>query len=160
MLSEKFKNRNIILASGSPRRQQFLRDLDLEFVIRLKELEEKYPPDLKKAEITDFLAKLKAEPFIKELENSDLLITADTIVWLDDKAIGKPKNSSQANKMLLKLSGRTHRVISSICITTSSKQSVVNDTTLVSFKDLSQDEINYYINKYKPFDKAGSYGIQ
>jgi nucleoside triphosphate pyrophosphatase len=160
MLSQKFKNRNIILASGSPRRQQFLKDLDLEFTIRLKELEEKYPPDLKETEITDFLAKLKAEPFINDLKNKDLLITADTIVWLDDNAIGKPKSALEAFEMLLKLSGRTHEVISSICITTKSKQSVVNDTTLVTFKDLSHDEINYYIHRYKPFDKAGSYGIQ
>ncbi len=160
MLSEKFAKRNIILASGSPRRQQFLKDLDLEFTIRLKEIEERYPPDLKEAEITDFLAKLKAKPFIKDLKQSDILITADTIVWLNNKAIGKPKNANSAVEMLLKLSGRTHRVISSICITTNSKQIVINDTTLVTFKDLSRYEISYYIDKYKPFDKAGSYGIQ
>jgi nucleoside triphosphate pyrophosphatase len=160
MLSQKFKDRNIILASGSPRRQQFLKDLDLEFTIRLKELEEKYPPDLKETEITDFLAKLKAEPFINDLKNKDLLITADTIVWLDDNAIEKPKNKHEAFEMLLKLSGRTHKVISSICITTISKQSIINDSTLVTFKDLCHDEINYYIHNYKPFDKAGSYGIQ
>jgi len=160
MLWNKLKNKNIILASGSPRRQQFLKDLNLEFTIRLKEIEEIYPTHLKEAEITIFLAKLKANSIKDELTKDDILITADTIVWLDNKAIEKPKNRELAYEMLLKLSGRTHLVISSVCLTSIDKQSVVSDTTLVTFKDLSKDEINYYIDNYKPYDKAGGYGIQ
>ncbi len=160
MLSEKLKNKNIILASGSPRRQKFLKDLDLDFSIRLKEIEENYSLKLKEGEITEFLAKLKAEPFTNVLEPDDILITADTIVWLDNKAIGKPKDREHAQKMLFSLSGRTHKVISSICLTSIDKQIVTTDTTLVKFKDLSADEINYYLDKYQPYDKAGSYGIQ
>lgn len=160
MLWNKLKDKNIILASGSPRRQQFLKDLNLEFTIRLKEVEEIYPAHLNESEITVFLAKLKADSIKDELKSEDILISADTIVWLDNKAIEKPDNREMAYEMLLKLSGRTHLVISSICITTLNKQSIVSDTTLVTFKELSQDEINYYIDNYKPYDKAGGYGIQ
>jgi len=160
MLSEKLKNKHIILASGSPRRQHFFNELGLEFEIRIKEVDEIYPSYLAEVEITDFLAKLKARPFQNELKSNDLLVTADTIVWLDNKAIGKPKNKEDAKAMLSNLSGKTHKVISSVCITTKSKQTLINDTTLVKFKILSISEIEHYIENYKPFDKAGSYGIQ
>ena len=160
MLSEKLKNKHIILASGSPRRQHFFNELGLEFEIRIKEIDEIYPSHLAEVEITDFLAKLKADPFQNELRSNDLLVTADTIVWLDNKAIGKPKNKEEAKSILLSLSGKTHKVISSVCISTKSKQTLINDTTLVKFKILSKSEIEYYIENYKPFDKAGSYGIQ
>jgi len=160
MILDKLKNKNLILASGSPRRQQFLKDLGLEFSIQLKEVEEIYPSDLKGSEITDFLAKLKAEPFIDELKSNDILITSDTIVWLDQKAIGKPKNREQAKEMLFLLSGKTHEVISSICLSSKNKQKIFSDITQVKFKELSTEEIDYYIDNYKPFDKAGSYGIQ
>ncbi len=160
MLSEKLKNKHIILASGSPRRQHFFNELGLEFEIRIKEVDEIYPSHLTEVEITDFLAKLKAHPFQNELKSNDLLVTADTIVWLDNKAIGKPKNKEEAKAILLNLSGKTHKVISSVCITTKSKQTLINDTTLVKFKILNKNEIEYYIENYKPFDKAGSYGIQ
>lgn len=160
MLSEKLKDKKIILGSGSPRRKFFLEELGLEFEIRLKEVEENYPDTLVGAEITDFLSKLKAAPFLQELEDNEILITADTIVWLDNKAIGKPKNSIDAKEMLSKLSGNVHEVISTIAVTTNRKTTLVNETTKVKFKMLTNDEINYYINKFKPFDKAGSYGIQ
>ena len=160
MLSEKLKNKHIILASGSPRRQHFFNELGLDFEIRIKEVDEIYPSYLAEVEITDFLAKLKARPFQNELKSNDLLVTADTIVWLDNKAIGKPKNKEEAKAILLNLSGKTHKVISSVCITTKSKQTLINDTTLVKFKILNKNEIEYYIENYKPFDKAGSYGIQ
>jgi septum formation protein len=160
MLSEKLKNKHLILASGSPRRQHFLKELDLDFEIRLKEIEEKYPNHLKKEEITVFLSKLKASPFKDELKENDILITADTIVWLNNKAIGKPKGHSDAVQMLEKLSGNTHEVISSVCLSSPAKQIIFNDVTEVTFKELSKEEILFYINKYKPFDKAGSYGIQ
>ncbi|MCF6222391.1 MAG: Maf-like protein [Flavobacteriaceae bacterium] len=160
MLSQQLKNRNIILASGSPRRQYFLEELGIVFEIRLNKVYEVYPKHLVGSEITDYLAKLKAAPFKKELQKEDILITSDTIVWLENKAIGKPKTHDEAKKMLGKLSGKTHKVISSICLTTTEKQTTFNDTTLVKFKVLKEAEIEYYINKYKPFDKAGGYGIQ
>ena len=160
MLAEKLKNKHIILASGSPRRQHFLKELGLEFEIRLKEIEEIYPSHLKRSEITDFLAVLKAKPFLKQLTKNDLLITSDTIVWLDEKALGKPKDMEEARIMLANLSGKTHEVISSVCITTSDRQITINDSTLVKMKKLSTQEIDFYIKNFNPLDKAGSYGIQ
>lgn len=160
MLVEKLKHKNLILASGSPRRQKFLRDLGLEFEIRLKEVDEKYPSYLKEFEITDYLSKLKAAPFLTELKDDDILITADTIVWFKGEAIGKPTNIQGALKMLNILSDNTHEVISSFCISTKSKQIVVHDSTKVHFTKLNSDEIGYYVNNFKPLDKAGSYGIQ
>jgi septum formation protein len=160
MLRDKLKNKQIILGSASPRRKFFLEELGLDFEIRLKEVEENFPETLVGSEITDYLATLKSKPFLKELKDNDLLITADTIVWLDNRAIGKPKNSSDAKMMLSKLSGNQHKVISTIAITTTKKTYLINDTTSVTFKPLSNAEINYYIEHFKPFDKAGSYGIQ
>jgi len=159
MLREKLKEYNIILASKSPRRQQFFKDLDIDFTIQLKEVEEIYPPELKGIEITDFLADLKSKVFT-DLSEKDLLITSDTIVWLDDVALGKPKDAEDAFNMLRSLSGRKHKVITSISIKSKSFQKIINDVTTVSFKELSDEEINYYIKNYKPFDKAGAYGIQ
>ena len=159
MLREKLKEYNVILASKSPRRQQFFKDLDIDFTIQLKEVEEIYPPELKRIEITDFLADLKSQAF-KDLSEKDLLITSDTIVWLDQVALGKPKDAEDAFNMLRSLSGKKHEVITSISIKSKSFQKIINDVTTVSFKELSDDEINYYIKNYKPFDKAGAYGIQ
>lgn len=160
MLNEKFKNHKIILASGSPRRQQFLKELDIDFEIRLKEIEEIYPNHLQAEEITDFLSKLKASAFENDLQDNEVLITSDTIVWLENKALGKPIDSSHAVKMLTEMSGKTHKVITSVCIKTTQKELVFHDETLVTFAKLTLKEIEYYLNNYKPFDKAGSYGIQ
>lgn len=160
MLNEKFKNHKIILASGSPRRQQFLKELELDFEIRLKEIEEIYPDHLKAEEITNFLAKLKASAFENELQDNEVLITSDTIVWLDNKALGKPIDASHAVRMLTAMSGKTHKVITSVCIKSTKKEVVFHDETLVTFTDLSLEEIEFYLKNYKPFDKAGSYGIQ
>ena len=160
MLNEKFKNHKIILASGSPRRQQFLKELEIDFEIKLKEIEEIYPDHLKAEEITNFLAKLKASAFENELQDNEVLITSDTIVWLDNKALGKPIDASHAVKMLTEMSGKTHKVITSVCIKSTKKEVVFYDETLVTFTDLSLDEIEFYLKNYKPFDKAGSYGIQ
>jgi septum formation protein len=159
MLREKLKKYNVILASKSPRRQQFFKDLDIDFTIQLKEVEEIYPPELKGIEITDFLADLKSQAFTN-LSEKDLLITSDTIVWLDENALGKPKNAEDAFKMLRSLSGKKHKVITSISIKRKNYQKIINDITTVTFKELSDSEINYYITNYKPFDKAGAYGIQ
>ena len=159
MLREKLKKYNVILASKSPRRQQFFKDLDIDFTVQLKEVDEIYPKELIGFEITDFLADLKSKSFT-DLNENELLITSDTIVWLDNKAFGKPKNETEAYIMLQELSGKKHEVITSISIKNKNFQKIINDTTLVYFKELSNDEINYYIKNYQPYDKAGAYGIQ
>ena len=160
MLNEKFNKHRIILASGSPRRQQFLKELDVDFEIQLKDIEEIYPEHLQAEEITNFLAKLKASAFALDLDDNDILITSDTIVWLNNKALGKPKDYDDAFEMLTEMSGTTHKVITSVCLKTIDKEVVFYEETLVTFTALSSDEIKYYLNNYKPFDKAGSYGIQ
>lgn len=160
MLREKFKNKTIILASGSPRRQQFLRDLDLDFEIRLKDIDEVYPDHLKAEEITNYLAELKANAFQDELKNDDILITSDTLVWLNEKALGKPSDAKDAFEMIKELSGKAHDVITSVCIKTKFTSKTFYEKTSVKFKILTDSEIKYYIDLYKPFDKAGSYGIQ
>lgn len=151
---------HIILASGSPRRQQFFKDLDLKFEIRLKPVVEEFPEHLNHLEISDYLAQLKAIPFKSDLKENDILITSDTIVWHNNKALGKPKNASEAFEMLKSMSNLTHEVITSVCFTTSTNQITVNSITKVTFKSLTDEEIYYYINTCKPFDKAGAYGIQ
>lgn len=160
MLNDRLKNFNIILASASPRRHAFLKAMNLDFEIQLKPVEEIYPEYLKSHEITDYLAKLKAEPFIENLQSNDILITSDTIVWHNKKAIGKPKDEDDAFNMIKSLSNSTHEVVTSICFTQISKQSIVNTITKVTFKALSDEEIWYYVKNYKPLDKAGAYGIQ
>lgn len=160
MIQDKLKNYNLILASGSPRRQQFFRDLGLVFEIRLKPVDEIYPDRLTHFEISDYLAQLKSLPFKEELKDKDILVTSDTIVWHNNEALGKPRNHEDAFNMLSAMSNATHEVITSICFTTKSSQKTVNAVTKVTFKALSEEEINYYINNFKPFDKAGAYGIQ
>lgn len=160
MLNTLLQHKNIILASGSPRRQQFFKEMDLTFTIRLKEVEEIYPNHLKAAEITNFLAELKANAFENELKENDILITSDTIVWLDEKALGKPKDYDDAFKMLQALANQTHEVITSVCMKTLGKTETFHCVTKVTFGRLSEEHIRYYLDRYKPFDKAGSYGIQ
>ncbi|MHC0441926.1 Maf-like protein [Flavobacterium sp. 3-210] len=160
MLKEKLKKYTLILASGSPRRQQFFKDLDLDFEIRLKDIEEIYPPELEAAEITDYLAALKASAFDGELKENEILITSDTIVWHQNKALGKPKNAEEAFEMIKSMSNATHEVFTSVCFRTENTSTVINDVTKVTFNDLSDEAILYYIENYKPYDKAGAYGIQ
>ncbi|HEX9151969.1 MAG TPA: Maf-like protein [Flavobacterium sp.] len=160
MLRNKLKKYKLILASGSPRRQQFFKDLDLDFEIRLKEIEEIYPQELKAAAITDYLAELKANAFEGELQPNDILITSDTIVWHNDKALGKPKDQQDAFDILKSLSNTTHDVITSVCFKTASATTVLNELTKVTFNELSDEAILYYLENYKPYDKAGAYGIQ
>ena len=160
MLKEKLNKINIILASGSPRRQQFFKEMDLHYTIRLKEIEEIYPEHLQAEEITNFLAELKASAFENELEENDVLVTSDTIVWLNGKALGKPKDYDDAFKMLQQLANQTHEVITSVCLKSIDKTDVFHNVTKVTFANLSDEAITYYLNNYQPFDKAGSYGIQ
>ncbi|PKA84000.1 septum formation protein [Ulvibacter sp. MAR_2010_11] len=159
MLKTHLKNYNIILASGSPRRQAFFKDLDVDFAIEVREIEESYPDSLVASEITDYLAQLKASAF-EDLAENDVLITSDTIVWKDGVAIGKPKDAEDAKNMLRNLSGELHEVITSVCFTSKNFQKTIHDTTKVWFKSLSEAEIEYYLNTYQPYDKAGSYGVQ
>ncbi len=151
---------HLILASGSPRRQQFFKDLDLAFEVRLKEIEEIYPDHLKAEEITNYLSELKASAFEGTLADNELLITSDTIVWHQEKALGKPKNATDAFQMLQSMSGATHEVITSVTFKTNAFVDTLHEVTKVTFSNLEAAEIQYYVDKYKPFDKAGSYGIQ
>jgi septum formation protein len=159
MLKEQLKDYKVILASGSPRRQQYLKELNVDFEVRLKDVEEVYPDHLTAGDITDYLAELKAAAFGKVKEN-EILITSDTIVWHEGRAMGKPKNYNDAFAMLQSLSGKTHEVITSVCIRNGENTNLFNETTQVTFNALSDEEIKYYLDIYKPFDKAGAYGIQ
>ncbi|WP_459212628.1 Maf-like protein [Aquimarina rhabdastrellae] len=159
MLATLLQDYNIILASGSPRRHQFFKDLGLNFTIQLKDTEEVYPEELEHHEISDYLAVLKANAF-NDLQEKDILITSDTIVWHHDIALGKPKSLEHAKEMIASLSGTTHDVITSVCFKTATSEHVVHHTTRVTFKELTPEEIEYYVSTYKPLDKAGAYGIQ
>ncbi|WP_029033641.1 Maf-like protein [Salinimicrobium terrae] len=160
MLQEKLKDHHIILASASPRRQQFFKDLGLDFEIRLKPVEEIYSKKLKDVEITNYLAELKAAAFEGELSTGDILVTSDTIVWHEGAALEKPQDPAQALEMIKALSGKTHDVITSVCFKTLEKQKTVHAITRVTFSELEEDEIQFYIDNFRPFDKAGAYGIQ
>ena len=160
MLKDKLNKINIILASGSPRRQQFFKEMDLHYTIRLKEIEEIYPEHLQAEEITNFLAELKASAFENDLKENDVLVTSDTIVWLNGKALGKPKDYDDAFQMLQQLANQTHEVITSVCLKSIDKTEVFHCVTKVTFANLSDEAIKYYLDNYQPFDKAGSYGIQ
>jgi septum formation protein len=160
MLKDKLKNHKITLASGSPRRQQFFKDLGIDFQIRLKEVAEIYPKHLQGVEITNFLAELKANSFDNDMAENEIIITSDTIVWFENQALGKPTDYNDALKMLTKMSGKTHEVISSVCFKTITNSDVIHCMTKVTFNELTNNEIKFYLDNYKPFDKAGSYGIQ
>ncbi len=136
-----------------------LREMGLDFEIKVRELDEIYPDHLKREEVAEYLAELKASAF-DDLKDDELLITADTIVCVDEQILGKPKDRDDAIQMLQLLSGRSHSVISGVCIKTNSHTNIFSDVTKVHFKELSLKEIEYYVDNFKPYDKAGSYGIQ
>lgn len=154
-----FSNKEIILASNSPRRQQFLKDSGVNFTVQTHAVEEVFPPHLTASAIAEYLVKLKAAPFTNLTENQ-LLITADTIVWCDDQCLGKPTDRDQAFDMLGQLSGKMHEVITAVAFTQSQQQNIIHESTKVYFKPLSAAIINHYIDHYQPYDKAGAYGIQ
>ena len=151
---------NYILASKSPRRQELIHDLGIDFRVEIREVEENFPAELYREEIPVFLAELKAKPFLGTLVENDLLITADTIVWLDGEVFGKPADREDALKKKKKLSGKEHQVISGVCLTGKEKQKSFFSMSNVSFRELSDKEIYFYIDEFKPYDKAGAYGIQ
>lgn len=155
------QNYRIILASASPRRRELLSGLDIEFEVRvLPGVSELFPKNLPVCDVPQFIAVEKAEPYAGKLVENDLLITADTVVIVDNQVLGKPVDAHDAARMLRLISGRTHQVITGVCLTTVSCRRSFSVTTDVTFKQLSNEEINHYITRYKPFDKAGAYGIQ
>lgn len=157
----KMKNYHIILSSNSPRRKELMAGLDLDFEVRvLPGVDESYPDDMPVSKVAEYISREKAEAYKKEIKSDELVITADTVVILGDEVLGKPSDEEDAKRMLRKLSGNTHHVITGVCLTTSERQHSFSVVTGVTFKSLSEDEIDYYVSKYKPLDKAGSYGIQ
>lgn len=151
-------DKNIILGSKSPRRQELLKGLDIVFSVESKDTDESYPPNLNVRDIAIYLAEKKADAF--DLEKDDLLITADTVVLVEGKILEKPTTTHEAHKMLKTLSGKQHTVITGVCMRDKDKKVKFDDTTEVHFAKLSDEEIEFYIGRYKPFDKAGSYGVQ
>ena len=160
MLRNLDKN-NIRLAANSPRRKELLGGLDLEFQVKvIPGLEESYPESLPARQIPAYLAEQKASAYLDSLEDNDLLITADTIVWNNNQVIGKPADRDEAIAMIRSLSGHEHQVITGVCLTTKSFKKTFSVTSSVRFAELTDEEIIYYVDKYHPFDKAGAYGIQ
>ena len=158
---ENLSKYKIILGSNSPRRKELLCGLDIKFNVKvIPGLEENYPETLDPQEIPVFLSKQKAEAYLSSLDDTMLLITADTIVWNGNAVIGKPKNRAEAIQMLRSLSGHEHHVVTGVCLTTTKKQLTFSVISSVRFASLNDEEIIYYVDKYKPFDKAGAYGIQ
>ncbi|MDP2890061.1 MAG: Maf-like protein [Bacteroidota bacterium] len=150
----------IILASKSPRRQQLLSDLGLKFRVQSMDISEDFPKGLGMTEIPVYLAELKAEAFRPFLKNNQLVITADTIVWLNGKVLNKPTDYADGFRMLRDLSGNKHQVITGVCLLSTEKKVSFYASTDVWFKELSDEEINYYLENFRPYDKAGAYGIQ
>lgn len=156
-----FSQYKILLASNSPRRKELLKGLDLDFeVVTIPNIDESYPSDLKATDIAEFLAKKKADSYKSQIVDNILLITSDTVVILGDNVFGKPKDIAEAKSMLHKLSNNTHQVISGVCLSTDDKQVSFSVKTEVQFCKLEDEEIDYYVEKYLPLDKAGAYGIQ
>ena len=161
MVREKRQRYEIILASNSPRRKELLSGLDIDYVIKtLPGIDESYPEGLQKEEIPVYIARKKALAYQTSLHENSLLITADTIVWLDGKAYGKPQDEQEAKEMLRALSGRTHEVLTGVCLADKEKEKTFCAVSKVKFAALDDEEIDYYIDRYKPYDKAGSYGVQ
>ncbi|QHC83512.1 septum formation inhibitor Maf [Empedobacter brevis] len=160
LLTEKFKGTNIILASQSPRRKELLAGLGLQFSTVSLDIDESFDRDqFKKEQITAYLSAKKAKAY-SAIQSNDLIITSDTTVWLDDESLEKASNREEAYEMIKKLSGKTHSVYTSVTIRSIEKEVTFSDETQVTFAELSDEEIYFYIDHYKPFDKAGAYGVQ
>ncbi|KAA6328119.1 Septum formation protein Maf [termite gut metagenome] len=151
----------IILASNSPRRKELLAGLGIEYTVKvIPDIDESFPETLKGEEIPLYIARKKADAYKQAIRPDELVITADTIVWLDGETIGKPADEADAIQMLQKLSGKTHQVITGVCLTTTDWQRSFSTLTEVTFATLTREEIEYYVKNFHPFDKAGSYGVQ
>ena len=153
-------NYKVILASGSPRRQQLLRELRLPFTVRTTPVAEDYPAELPPDQVAEYLAKKKGQAYRDALAEDELVITADTTVVVGERLLNKPANAAEAREMLTALSGRVHRVITGVCLTTATTSRTFVDITQVTFQALSDEEISFYVENYQPFDKAGGYAIQ
>ena len=151
---------DIILASQSPRRRELLKGLDIDFRIEVIDVDESYPNGMMGVEIPMYLAEKKANAYRSIMQDNTLLITADTIVWHEGRVMNKPANEAEARQMLNKLSGKTHQVITGVCISSLRKRRVFHVISEVRFARLTDAEIDYYLDNYKPYDKAGSYGVQ
>ena len=153
--------KQIVLASNSPRRRELLAGLGFPFEVRVLEgIDESYPHDLPVSEVALYIAGKKAEAYRQAITDDELIITADTVVIVGDEILGKPVDEADAVRMLRELSGRTHQVTTGVCLLSSDRESRFAVTTDVTFKTLTDEEIQYYVSHYKPFDKAGAYGIQ
>ena len=151
----------IILASNSPRRKELLSGLGVDYEVKtLPDVDESYPDGLSGEEIAKHIARGKAEAYRSLIQADELVITADTIVWLDGTVMGKPNDEAEAKSMLMRLSGKTHQVITGVCLTTASMQKTFATVTDVTFATLTDEEVDYYVTRYQPMDKAGSYGVQ
>ncbi|WP_205462008.1 Maf-like protein [Mangrovibacterium lignilyticum] len=160
MILKNLENYKLVLASASPRRQQLMKDLGLEFEVRPADVDEFYPENLGMTAIAEYLAQLKADALNGGMPDNELIITADTIVWKDDKVLGKPADRQEAFDMLKSLSGSQHQVITGMHLQSKNKRVSFHAVTEVWFDEMNDDEIYFYIDKYKPYDKAGAYGIQ
>ncbi len=152
--------KKLILASKSPRRQQLMRELGYSFEVRTQAVAEDYHPSLQGKDIAEFLAAKKAGVFKEQLSHDEIVLTSDTVVWCDGESLAKAADEDEARVMLLKLSGRCHEVITGVCLLSQDHSEIFSATTRVCFRKLSEDEINYYIRNFSPYDKAGAYGIQ
>lgn len=158
---ERLKDYNIILASNSPRRRELLAGLDLEFEVKvIKGIDESYPETLAPHDVAQYIAERKADAYVEGLMENDLVITADTVVIVDGDILGKPHDAAEAHCMLRSISGRTHQVVTGVCLVTRESRREFSVVTDVTFRDLTDAEIAYYVEHYRPFDKAGAYGIQ
>ena len=156
-----FKDYHIILASNSPRRKELLRGLDIAFDVRVQsDIAEDYPADTAPADVAAYISREKANAYKDTIAENELIITADTVVIVGNEILGKPHDDAEAKDMLHKISGRKHQVVTGVCLTTTEKQRCFSVSTDVTFKNLKEEEIDYYIETYSPLDKAGAYGIQ
>ena len=161
LLQDRLKDYRLILASASPRRRELLAACDLEFVLADKfECEECYPADLEADKVAEYLSQLKSNAYPHALGEKDILLTADTVVILGDKILGKPHSAEEARDMIASLSGATHKVITGVTLRTAKQTISLSAESLVSFRTLEAEEVRYYVEKYRPLDKAGAYGIQ
>lgn len=152
---------HIILGSQSPRRRELMAGLDIPFSCVTIDADESYPAELKGGDIPMYISRAKARAYVSELQDNDLLITSDTIVWLNGEMLGKPQDEAEAKAMLVRLSGQTHEVYTAVCFADKNGElETWVDCTKVTFNTLSEDDIDYYVNKYRPLDKAGAYGVQ
>lgn len=154
------KGKKLILGSKSPRRQQLIKELGLSFEVRTKEIEETYPPNLKGFEIAEYLAEKKSNAFLSSLGENEIVLTSDTVVWCNGESLEKARDDKEAMQMLSKISGKTHEVITGVCLQSKDKKILFHDTVKVHFMEMSQETMAFYVQKFKPFDKAGAYGIQ